>query len=159
MCLRFLIASRCIVYVTSSSQNKIDTAVKLGAYGGFLYTDENIASTIKSKNLKFNAIIDGSTGKNFPAYIDVIQPGGTIVMYGATGGEIPNINPRKIFWKQIRIIGTTMGNVTDFQNMLAFVQSHKIIPTISSTFSLNEINGAFDTIKNHSQFSKIVIEI
>jgi len=48
------------------------------------------------------------------------------VFFGGTAGDIPAINGRKIFWKQLQLLGTTMGTSTDFENMLDFMTEHKL---------------------------------
>ena len=67
----------------------------------------------------FDLAIDGTGGANFNAVLDALRPGGRVVNYGATGGATPDFLVRRIYWKQISVLGTTMGSPRDFQWMLS----------------------------------------
>jgi D-arabinose 1-dehydrogenase-like Zn-dependent alcohol dehydrogenase len=63
----------------------------------------------------------------------------------------------KVFWKQLHLIGSTMGSPDNFAAMLAFVNEHKIKPIVDEVFPLAEGNDAIERMKNSQQFGKIVI--
>jgi zinc-binding alcohol dehydrogenase/oxidoreductase len=67
---------------------------------------------------------------DFSKIPDLCNPGGRIVFFGGTAGNIPEMNARPIFWKQLQILGTTMGTQEEFKAMLAFVNEHKIVPVL-----------------------------
>jgi len=69
------------------------------------------------------------------------------------------LHPSIIFWKQISIHGTTMGNKEEFKKMLDLISSKKIRPIIDSIYSIQEINLAFDKMATGEQFGKIVINM
>ena len=91
--------------------------------------------------------------------IEILNPGGRIALFGRTAGNIENISPSSIFWKQISIHGTTMGHNEEFKAMIDLVSSKKIRPVIDSTYSIQEINLAFDKMAKGQQFGKIVINM
>ena len=64
---------------------------------------------------------------------------------------------RKVFWKQISLLGTTMGSLADWCAMIAFVEQHQIRPIVSDTFALNDAPAAFDLMEQGGQFGKIVV--
>jgi D-arabinose 1-dehydrogenase-like Zn-dependent alcohol dehydrogenase len=87
------------------------------------------------------------------------NPGGRIVLLGRTAGKILNLNPSTIFWKQLSIQGTTMGNHEEFKKMIDLIFSQNIHPVIDSIYSTQEVNLAFDKMDKGEQFGKIVINM
>jgi D-arabinose 1-dehydrogenase-like Zn-dependent alcohol dehydrogenase len=85
------------------------------------------------------------------------MPGGRIVNFGRTAGMIGEINTRMLYWKQISIFGTTMGTRDEFLSMIDFIESRNLKPVIDKTFPLENINEAFQHMKNKNQFGKILI--
>jgi len=148
------------IYVTSGSDLKIETAVKFGAKGGANYHNENWDSDIiKMSDNKINKIIDGTGGDTFNKCLNILNPGGTLVNYGATTGAVKNLELRRIFWKQLNIIGTTMGTIKDFREMISFIEEKKIKPFIDKIYKSNEAYKAFQRMANSEQFGKILIEM
>ncbi|SEL61564.1 alcohol dehydrogenase catalytic domain-containing protein [Parapedobacter koreensis] len=147
------------VYVTSSKVPKIEQAVALGARGGALYTDGNWAQQLVEKAGGFDIIIDSALGEGFAHHLDLANPGGRIVFFGGTAGNIPELNGRKLFWKQLSLLGTTMGSPADFHDMLAFVKNHRIKPVIDSIHSVQEAQHALQKMSGSTQFGKIVLKL
>jgi len=67
------------------------------------------------------------------------------------------LSPQKIFWKQVSILGSTMGSEADFYNMLRFVESKGIVPVVDEVISLDEAARAFDKMTLGKQIGKIVL--
>ena len=105
----------------------------------------------------FDLIIDSALGDGFAKLPDICNPGGRIVIFGGTAGNIPALNGRKIFWRQLQIIGTMMGSPDDFKDMLAFLNKHKIVPVVDEVFPLCDAAKAIGKMENCSQFGKIVL--
>ncbi|MGD8787225.1 MAG: zinc-binding dehydrogenase [Phycisphaerales bacterium] len=157
--LQFAVAAGATVIVTSSSQAKIDRAVSMGAAAGFLYTADDYASKLKAEYGFVQLIIDGTGGEGFGNLIDIVKPGGRIVNYGATAGLAGGIELRKIFWKQLHLIGSTMGSPDDFIQMLDMVNKYQIKPAIHEIFPLSKGSDAFELMKVSSQFGKLVLSM
>ncbi|MEO5909809.1 MAG: zinc-binding dehydrogenase [Pelobium sp.] len=155
--LQWALAFGADVYVTSSSEEKIKKAVELGAKGGVKYTTENWDQQLKELSNGIDVIIDSAVGEGFAKHLTYINAGGRIVFFGATAGNIPELNSRIIFWKQLQILGTTMGTDAEFKAMLHFISQHQIMPLIDQVFSFEEANEAISLMKNSSQFGKIVL--
>jgi len=156
--LQFAIAAGCQTYVTSGSDEKIEAAKKLGAAGGANYKSADWAEELERLAGGFDVIIDSALGEGFAKLPDICNPGGRIVIFGATAGNIPQLNGRKIFWRQLQIIGTMMGNPDDFKAMLDFVNEHKIVPVIDEVLPLADADKAVKKMEHSSQFGKIVLQ-
>lgn len=147
------------VYVTSSQASKIEAAIQLGAKGGANYREEGWHDTLQAKAGGFDLIVDSALGDEFAHFPDLANPGGRIVFFGGTAGNIPALNGRKIFWKQLTIAGTTMGSATDFSGMLDFVNTHQARPAIDSVYPLEHADEAIRKMDDSSQFGKIVLNV
>lgn len=157
--MQFAVAYQARVYVTSSSNEKIEKAKLLGAIQGFNYTDSEWAKQAQKEAGGFDIVIDSAGGPQFSQLFDLIMPGGRIAIFGRTAGNIPDIPTRLLYWKQISIHGTTMGTRDEFLSMLDLLESRNLKPVINKTYPLDEINTALQHMKNANQFGKIVLKI
>ncbi|MBK8984084.1 MAG: zinc-binding dehydrogenase [Ignavibacteria bacterium] len=157
--LMFALIAGAKVFVTSGSDDKIKKAVSLGAEGGVNYKSADWINELKDiTENKIDIVIDGSGGKYFSGYVDLCSYGARIVSYGATLGAAGKLDLHKVYWKQLKILGSTMGTVSDFINMLEFADTNKSIPIIDKVFPFKEYLKAFDRMKDSEQFGKIVLE-
>ncbi len=157
--LQFAVAVGAEVWVTSSSEEKIARAVTLGARGGFNYTTTSWAAAAVKTAGNFDVIVDSAGGDGFGDLVEIAAPGGRIVFNGATRGNAPSLALRKIFWRQLSLLGTTMGSPADWGALLAFVAQHRVRPVVSATFSLTRAAEAFALMERGEQFGKIVVRV
>ncbi|KXU37872.1 alcohol dehydrogenase [Cephaloticoccus primus] len=153
--LQFAKAAGAHVWVTSSDPEKLARAAELGASGGFLYTEPFPERARGS----FDVIIDGAGGPGLDALIDAAAPGGRIVSYGATRGNVPELALRKVFWKQLSLLGTTMGSPADWAAMLDFVTRREIRPILGVTWPLRRAEEAFALMERGDHMGKLVLAI
>jgi NADPH:quinone reductase-like Zn-dependent oxidoreductase len=157
--LQFAVAHGAEVWVTSSSPEKIERAVQLGAKGGANYTESEWAKALVGRAGHFDIIVDSAGGPGFDALLDVAAPGGRIVFYGATRGNPPALAMRKIFWRQLSLLGTTMGSPADWWAMTNYLARHEIKPVISDVLPFARAAEAFALMERGGQFGKIVLEV
>ena len=156
----FAVSAGAKVYVTSGSDEKINKAVSLGAAGGVNYNKEGWDKELEElSDKKISIAIDGTGSDIFLKCIEIVRYGGRIVSYGATKGN-PNFFPMaRLFWKQLKIYGTTMGTPEDFTGMIKYVNEKKVVPVIDQIFSLENISDALRRMSNGDQIGKIVVRI
>lgn len=157
--LQYAVASGAEVWVTSSSTEKMARAVALGARGGFDYTQANWSAAAAKAPGCFEVIIDSAGGDGFEALLDLAAPGGRIVFFGATRGNPPVLPMRKVFWRQISLLGTTMGSPADWRAMVEFVTLHRLAPIVSEIFPFGRAFEAFSLMERGGQFGKIVLSM
>lgn len=157
--LQFAVAAGCQVFVTSGSGEKLEQAKKLGATAGVNYKAQDWAEGLKHLAGGFDVVIDSALGPDFNKIPDLCNPGARIAFFGATAGNIPEINARAIFWKQLQILGTTMGTRSEFAAMVDFVTHHQIVPVIDEVFPLANAKEAFQKMGAAKQFGKLVISV
>lgn len=155
----YSLAAGANVFVVSGSNEKIEFAIRHGAIGGINYNDDNWEKRFKEIHPKINIVIDGAGGETLAKCLDICTEGGTIVSYGATSGAVKNFEMRRIFWKQLKLFGTTMGSDKDFLDMLTFIEQNKVIPIIDKEFDLENGADAFKRMNRREQTGKIIVKI
>lgn len=156
--MQFALALGAEVYVTSGSDDKLQHAMTLGAKGGANYRQDDWQRQLQASAGGFDVIIDSAGGDGFNKLIDLANPGGRIAFYGGTKGNFNNVSPQKIFWKQLSILGSTMGSDKDFAEMITLINDKKIIPVIDTVYPFNQANEAMQRMDKGEQFGKIVIK-
>jgi NADPH:quinone reductase-like Zn-dependent oxidoreductase len=86
-----------------------------------------------------------------------VARGGRLVIYGATTGHNAPLDLRLVFWKQIEIIGTTMANRSEFEEVMRLVFTGALKPIIDSVLPLDRIREAHERLERGEQFGKIVL--
>lgn len=152
------------VWVTSGSDEKLQRAKELGATGGVIYRDPDwsktlLAQTGGGKGGFFDVIVDSAAGPGFAKLVDVAAPGGRIVFYGGTAGNITDVPPSKVFFKQLSIYGTTMGTNSEFTEMTRFVAEKQLVPVIDEVVPLAETEQALRKVEAGKQFGKVVLSV
>lgn len=154
-----LVAGR--IYVTSSSEAKIERALAMGATAGIDYRDEDVGKAVRTMTGKrgVDVVLDSAGGATVDASMRALRPGGRLVIAGATAGATAEINVRRLFWSQLEIIGSTMGSFADVTDMLRMVGGAKLEPVIDRVFDLEDGPEALAYLESGEQFGKVVIRI
>jgi NADPH:quinone reductase-like Zn-dependent oxidoreductase len=155
--LQFACAAGAQVWVTSGSPEKIQQARALGALGGANYRDADWGAQLKEQAGLFDVIIDSAGGEGFSQLIELATPGGRIAFFGATLGNPKGLDLRRCFFRQINLLGTTMGSPTDFSGMARLVEAKKIVPVVDKVFPLAAADDALRHMEAGTQFGKIVL--
>lgn len=148
------------VWVTSSKPHKIEAAERLGARGGFLYTDDDwrkqAGAAVKGG---FDVIIDGAGGPGFGDLVRLLAPAGRLAFYGGTAGRWPAILPQHLFFRQVSILACTMGSHAEFAALVPFVETHGIVPVVDRVFDLADGQAACDHLRAAGHFGKVVLAV
>ncbi|HEV7213947.1 MAG TPA: zinc-binding dehydrogenase [Chloroflexota bacterium] len=148
------------VYVTSGSDEKLRRAAELGAAAGYNYRTQDWVTAVRQATEGGpDLILDSVGGATFEQALDAVRPGGRVVSYGATTGNAAQLTVRRVFWKQLSVLGTTMGSPADFAAMLHLVGEHSIRPVIDTVFPLAETGAALDRLERGEQFGKVVLRL
>ncbi len=147
------------VYVSSGSDAKIDKAMKLGAKGAYNYKKQATYEDLWKTKGGFDLVIDSAGGDQLNSFIKVLRPQGKIVFYGATNGLPAKIDLYRMFWNQLSLIGTTMGNDHEFNEMISFVGKHQIRPIVDSIRPFSKIAESFPDITKPNKVGKIVFQL
>lgn len=152
----FALAAKARVTVTSRSEAKRAQAMQLGAINALdSYSDWHKGSNAPCVDL----IMDSIGQAMFTQYLDVLRPGGRVVMYGASSGDQLHVPIRALFFPQISILGSSMGSREEFVHMLEWVERHQIKPVVDRIYPLEDTALAFERMKKGEQFGNIAIRI
>jgi zinc-binding alcohol dehydrogenase/oxidoreductase len=131
-----------------------------GAQGGVNYRDTDWDKALLEQCPGgFDLIVDSAGGPDFARLIDAARPGGRVVFFGATQGNVPELPLRKIFWRQIDLRGTTMGSPRDFAAMLKWVNSCKLHPALEPVLPVTETTQAMHRFAAGEAYGKQVLKI
>lgn len=147
------------IYVTSGTEEKIAKAISLGASGGVNYNNENWAAELQDLAGSFDVIVDGASGDGLDSLLNLAKPGGRVVLYGSTKGNPSSLVARRIFWKQLNVLGSTMGSPADFREMIDLVEQGNMKPVIDTVFAFEDGELAMRRMNDSLQFGKILIRI
>lgn len=148
------------VLITSGSDVKLASGRELGAEDGANYRTQDWSKAILAMTAGKgpDVIIDSVGGTTFLQALDLLRSGGRIVSYGATLGPLKEVEMRRIFWRQLTVLGSTMGSPREFAAMLELFGSH-LRPVVDRVFPLAEAAAAHRHMEGAEQFGKIVLGI
>jgi NADPH:quinone reductase-like Zn-dependent oxidoreductase len=151
------------VITTTSDSNKMKRAKELGADFVFNYKENPdfgkiIYSEITNKR-GVDAVLDSVGKDTFQNSLRLLRPGGCLVSPGATTGAISEIDIRQIFWKQLKVVGSTMSNQREFREVMNLIFQNRFKPIIDKVFPLNEVREAERYLREGNQFGKVILKI
>jgi NADPH:quinone reductase-like Zn-dependent oxidoreductase len=159
--LQIAVAAGATVYVTSHSATKLERARDLGATEAWNYRESNITGAVREATGQrgVDVVVDNVGAETFATSIEAVRRGGTIVTCGVTTGPKLPVDGRRVFWKHVSILGSTMGSESDFRGMLRAVAAGRIEPVVDRVFPLAQAADALAYLKSSEQFGKVVLDI
>jgi NADPH:quinone reductase-like Zn-dependent oxidoreductase len=126
-----------------------------------VYTQEDFVEVCKrvTNQRGVDIVLDHVGGEVFEKSIRATAWGGRIVTVGATSGHSPTIDLRQIFFRQIEILGSTMGSRGDLAEALPLITARRIRPVVGATFRLWEAREAHEALASRKVFGKVVMEV
>lgn len=85
--------------------------------------------------------------------------GGRIVTCGATTGDQPAADLRRLFIRQLQVFGSTLGTLGEFRHLLNFAERKGMKPVIDTSYPLEHLHAALDHLESGTQFGKIAVTI
>ena len=149
------------VIVTSSSEAKLEHARELGADATVNHTTGDVKAAVQQATGGRGAdVVVESVGEaTWATSLQVAAPGGRITVCGATSGPNPPAALHRVWWKQLSILGSTMGTGEDFAGAYELVASGRARPVVDTVLPLEEIRTAHERLEAGEQLGKIVLTI
>jgi NADPH:quinone reductase-like Zn-dependent oxidoreductase len=147
--------------VVGSTPEKLALAESLGTDVLILRTqEEDWARTVFNLTNKrgVDVVVD-NVGTTFPQSFRALGKGGRLLTVGNTGGPKFEIDNRFIFGKHLTIIGSTMGTLADFSDVMDLITTHQLIPAISKTFPLADVRAAHNHLESGQNLGKVILSI
>lgn len=149
------------IFVTSSSEEKLQRALALGADEGINYRSEDVGAAVRRATGKrgVDLVADSAGGASVDGSLRSLVKGGRLVISGATAGREATVDLRRLFWNQLHIIGSTMGSRSDIAAMLELVALTGLRPVVDRVFPLEDAAAALRYLGAQTQFGKVVLTI
>lgn len=149
----------CRVIVTSRHQWKLDRALTLGADVGVLDSGQDWSKDVRAATAKrgVDMAVDSSGKATHLNCIKSLARGGAYVTPGCTSGPDAVTDLARIFWNQLRVLGSTMGSNDEFREVSALFRQGLIKPVVGHTFPAADGVKAYELIEAAEQFGKIVV--
>jgi NADPH:quinone reductase-like Zn-dependent oxidoreductase len=149
------------VWVTSSSDMKLERARALGADETINHAKTDVAKLIRDRTKKrgVDVVIDDVGVATWKQSLLALGRRGRLVTCGATSGPIVETDVRRLFWNQWSILGSTMGNDKEFDAIVEQFRSGKLYPPVDCVYPLAESRAAFERLEAGAQFGKVVVEL
>jgi NADPH:quinone reductase-like Zn-dependent oxidoreductase len=160
--LQFAKAMGARVIVTSSSDEKIERAKKLGADDAINYKEKpdwEMEARRLTDGRGVDHIVEVGGADTFPRSIAAARVGGHIAVIGILSGLTRDVNVAAIFSQNLKISGITVGSRTHFEEMSRAIVQNDIHPVIDKRFPLAQAQEAFRLMQGASHFGKIVLDI
>jgi len=136
------------VWVTSRSEHKRARALELGA-------DQAFEPGARLPE-RVDAVMETVGASTWSHSLKSLRPGGTLVVSGATSGSDPAAELNRVFFLQLRIVGSTMGNREELEALARLCEVSGIRPPIDRVLPLSEAREGFESMLDGELFGKIV---
>jgi len=146
--------------VTSSSDAKLARARELGAEATLNHETEDVVAAVKElTGGGAHVVVDDVGEATWKRTLDAARPGGRVVVCGATTGANPPAALHRVWWKQLSILGSTMGTPEDFQGAYDLIAAGKARPVVDRVYPLAQVRAAHERLEAGEQLGKIVLRI
>ena len=148
------------VIVTSSSDKKLDRAIKLGADRGINYRStpewgKEIQNMIGGDGV--DLIIEVGGEKTLPQSLRAVRAGGTISLIGVLSGLNMAVSLGTIVTRKVRLQGISVGSRDGFEEMIRAMSQLQMKPVVDRIFAFEELRAALDYLASGAHFGKICI--
>ena len=139
------------VWATSRSEAKRARAQELGAHAVF----ESGARLPE----RVDAVMETVGAATWSHSVKSLRPEGTIVISGATSGAMPPAELTRIFFLQLRVVGSTMGSLDELKALVRLCEATGVRPVVDSVLPLTEARAGFERMEEGEAFGKIVFTL
>lgn len=147
--------------VTSRDAAKLERARALGADHGINGKTQDVAREVLALTggRGVDVVFENVGEAVWPSAMKSLVRGGRLVTCGATSGDQPAADLRRIFIRQLQILGSTLGTLGEFRDLLGFVERTGLRPVIDSEYPLDQVHAALDRLASGAQFGKVALRI
>lgn len=149
------------VLVTSTDDSKLQRALELGAVRAIHGRNEDVAKAVLAHTggRGVDVVFENVGEAVWASAMKALVRGGRLVTCGATTGDMPPADLRRIFIRQLQILGSTLGDYSEFADLLRFVEQTGLTPLIDSEYVLDDVHAALDRLDSGAQFGKVVLKL
>mgnify|MGYP006280361899 FL=1 len=147
--------------VTSRHADKLARAQALGADVTIDSSREDIAKAVLAHTggRGVDVVIENVGAAVWSSALKSLVRGGRLVTCGATSGDQPGADLRRLFIRQLQVLGSTLGSLHEMQDLLAFVTRHRLTPVMDQVFEMDAAHAALDRLDSGQQFGKVGLRL
>ena len=146
--------------VTSGSAEKLAAAREWGADVAVNHHDDDVVAAVKEATGEGVDVVIETVGEaTWARSLNAVRAAGKVVVCGATSGPNPPAMLHRFWWKQIDVLGSTMGTREDFVGAYDLVRSGRARVHVDRTYPLEEIAAAHERLEAGDQLGKIVLQL
>jgi NADPH:quinone reductase-like Zn-dependent oxidoreductase len=146
------------VIATSSNDHKLERAQQLGADETVNHDTSDVAMRVRElTGGGAHVVVEHVGAATWERSLASARREGRIVVCGATSGPNPHAALHRIWWRELAILGSTMGSKNDFRGAYELIASGKVKPVVDSVFPLAEAAAAHERLERGEQFGKIIL--
>lgn len=149
------------VWVTSGSDEKLERAQQLGADEALNHRTQDVPAEIRARTGKrgVTVVIDSVGEATWERSLRALGRRGRLVTCGGTSGPLVQTDIRRLFWNQWTIMGSTMGNDAEFEEVVQLFRAGRLAPVVDSVFSVEDGRAAYERLASGQQFGKVVLKV
>ncbi|MGA9355154.1 MAG: zinc-binding dehydrogenase, partial [Terriglobales bacterium] len=147
------------VITTAGDDRKIERARELGADFVINHYQQKISQEVRTitKGEGVDIVIEHVGPATWQESVRSLKAGGTLVTCGATTGPKVELDLRFLFSRQLALLGSYMGTMSELNEVLGHVFAGRLKPVIDHIFPLQEIRSAHEYLEKSQMFGKIVL--
>ena len=153
-----LFGARCIA--TASTEAKLDKARELGAFETINYVEKDFAKEVRRITNKrgVDVVFEHVGGETMAKSVLATRNGGRIVTCGATSDFFSTIDLRHVFFRQVEILGSTMGSKGDLLRLLPHLASGALRPVVDRVLPLSDAAKGHELLEARQVVGKVVLQ-
>lgn len=145
------------VVATASTPEKRALCVSLGAEAAWSYEEAPSAARAWSKKRGVDVVVEHVGAATWEESLRALRWGGTVVTCGATSGHQVPLDLRALFFKQLSLLGSTMGSLGELRRAWAAVQRGEIRPILDFVGSMRDLGAAHARLEDRAALGKVVV--
>src|SRR5207249_3593744 len=151
----------CTVFVTSSTDEKLQKAKALGADVLVNYKAVPWSKAVWELTGKrgVDVVLDHVGTATFKDSLRSLRKGGRLVTPGATSGPMAELDIRYLFWRQLTVMGSTMSTQKEFEDVMKLVVMGRLKPVVDRVFPLQDARKAHEYLERGDQFGKVILRV
>jgi NADPH:quinone reductase-like Zn-dependent oxidoreductase len=149
----------CRVFATASTEEKLKRAKQLGADFVINYTKEEFDKRIRDLTNKrgVDIVVDYVGADTWVRSLRSARRGGRVLTCGATTGFEPQTDLRQIFFRQVQVLGSTMGSHREFLEVMKCIFRGQLKPVVDRVLPLSDAAKGHQLIEERAIFGKVVL--
>jgi len=151
----------CRVITTAGNEEKLEKARALGADFGIDHYKQRISEEVRKITNRegVDVVIEHVGAATWDESMRSLKSGGTLVTCGATTGPEVKIDLRHLFARQLRLLGSYMGTMSEFQEVMGHVFAGRLQAVVDRVFELKDLRSAHEYLEKSAMFGKVAVKV